>query len=96
MVKKQQWIELPAKILKDMFGLWLSPLYLLLQYGSQDRMISDSSYFDLNQDMLKIAHIKSMEFGLLFCIQHANKHFSPAYMSKMDLLLVLSFNPATP
>jgi len=90
MVDKQQWIVLPAKMIKDMFGLRLSPLGLVPQRGRRDRMISDYSYYDVNQETLNIAPNEAMQFGrtlwrLLFQIHHANDHFGPVYMSKIDL-----------
>ena len=48
MVEKQQWIVLPASMLKSMFGLCLSPLGLVPQRDRRDCMILDYSYFDVN------------------------------------------------
>ena len=53
-------------------------------------MISDYSYFDVNQDTLNIAPAEAMQFGctlwgLLYCIHCANNNFRPVYMSKIDL-----------
>ena len=53
-------------------------------------MISDYSYFDVNQDTLNVAPGEAMQFGsalwhLLYRIHHANDRFRPLYMSKMDL-----------
>ena len=53
-VEKQKMIVLPVKILKSIFGLRLSLLGLVPQRGQQDYMIFNYSYFDLNQDTLKI------------------------------------------
>ena len=90
MIKKQQWIVLLAKMIQDMFGLRLSPLGLVPQRGCRDRMISDYSYFDVNQQTLNIALKEAMQFGrtlwrLLFCTHNANDQFGPVYMSKVDL-----------
>ena len=53
-------------------------------------MISDYSYFDVNQDTLNIAPTEAMQFGrtlqrLLYRIHHANERFGTVYMSKVDL-----------
>ena len=90
MIEKQQWIVLPADMIKSVFGLRLSPLGLVPQRGRRDRMISDYSYFDVNNDTLNIAPSEAMQFGrtlwrLLFRIHHANDRFGPVYMSKVDL-----------
>ena len=91
MIEKQQWIVLPAKMIQDMFGLRLSPLGLIPQRGRRDRMISDYSYNDVNQQTLNIAPKEAMQLGrtlwrLLYRIHHANDRFGPVYMSKNDLL----------
>lgn len=90
MVDKQQWIVLPAALIQEMFGLRLSPLGLVPQRGRRDRMISDYSYYDVNQETLNIAPNEAMQFGrtlwrLLYRIHHANDAFGPVYMSKIDL-----------
>lgn len=90
MIEKQQWIVLPAAMIKHMYGLRLSPLGLVPQRNRRDRMISDYSYFDVNADTFNIAPSEAMQFGrtlwrLLFRIHHANDHFGPVFMSKIDL-----------
>ena len=77
MIEKQQWIVLPADLVKKQFGLRLSPLGLVPQRRRRDRMISDYSFFDVNQETLKLALDKAMQFGrtlwrLLYRIHHAN------------------------
>ena len=90
MIDKQQWIVLPADMIKHLFGLRLSPIGLVPQRNRRDRMISDYSYFDVNNDTLNIAPSEAMQFGrtlwrLLYRIHHANAKFGPVYMSKIDL-----------
>ena len=63
MIEKQQWIVLPEKLIQDMFGMRLSPLGLVPQQGHWDQMISDYSYFDVNQQTLNIALKEAMQFG---------------------------------
>ena len=60
MVKKQQWIILPANMIKKMFGFCLSPIGLVPQANRRACMISDYSYFDFNADTLNIAPAKKM------------------------------------
>jgi hypothetical protein len=90
MIEKQQWIVLPADLVKKQFGLRLSPLGLVPQRGRRDRMISDYSFFDVNQETLKLAPDEAMQFGrtlwrLLYRIHHANDKFGPVFLSKVDL-----------
>ena len=90
MIDKQQWIVLPANMIKKLFRLRLSPIGLVPQNNRRDRMISDYSYYDVNADTLNIAPTESMQFGrtlwrLLNEIHHANSKFGPVYMSKIDL-----------
>lgn len=90
MVEKQQWIVLPTLMLKLMFGLCLSPLGLVLQHGWYDWMISDYSYFDVNQYTINTALGEAIQFGcalwhLLCHIHHANDIFGPVYISKDNL-----------
>ena len=90
MINKQQWIVLPANMIKKMFGLRLSPISLVPQTNCRNRMISDYSYFDVNADTFNIAPSEAIQFGrtlwrLPYCIHHANSNFGPVYMSKVDL-----------
>ena len=90
MVNKQQWIVLPANVVKNLFGLGLSPIGLVPQTNRRDKMISDYSYFDVNADTFNIAPAEVMQFGqtlwqLLCQIHHANFAFGPVFMSKADL-----------
>ena len=90
MVEKQQWIVLPANLIQSMPGLRLSPLGLVPQRGRRDRMISDYSYFDVNQETLNLGPSDAMQFGrtlwrLLYRIHRANSRFGPVYLSKVDI-----------
>ena len=95
MINKQQWILLPADMIKRMFGLQLSLIGLVPQTNRGDRMISDYSYFDVNANTFNIAPAEAMQFGrtlskLLYRIHHVNSHFGPVYMSTVDLSLMVS------
>ena len=53
-------------------------------------MISDYSYFGVNDDTLQLAPLDGMQFGqtlnhLLAKIHRANDRFGPGHMSKIDL-----------
>ena len=63
MINKQQWIVLPADMIKKMFGLRLSPIGLVPQTNRHNRMISDYSYFDVNADTFNIAPSEAMQLG---------------------------------
>ena len=90
MINKQQWILLPADMIKKMFWLRLSSIGLVPQTNHRNRMISDYSFFDVNADTFNIAPSEAMQFGqtlwrLLYRIHHANSQFGLVYMSKVDL-----------
>ena len=90
MINKQQWIILPADMIKRMFGLQLSLIGLVPQTNCCNRMISDYSYFYVNANRLNIAPSEVMQFGhtlwrLLYRIHHVNSSFGPVYMSKERL-----------
>ena len=60
MMEKQQWIVLPATMIMKMFGLQRSPIGLVPQKNCQDRMISDYSYINVNDDTFNILLPKAM------------------------------------
>ena len=77
-------------MIKNMFGLRLSPIDLVPQMNRRNRMISVYSYFDVNADTLNIAPAEAMQFGhtlwrLLYRIHHANSNFGPVCMSKVNM-----------
>ena len=86
-----------------MFGLQFSPIGLVPQNNCCDRMISDYSYFNMNDDNFNIAPSKAMQFGqtlwrLFDYIHHANSKFGPIFMSKVDLsdgFIVCGYNLKT-
>lgn len=63
MVAKQQWIVLPADMVKKIYGLRLSPIGLVPQTNRRNRMISDYSYFNVNANTFNIAPAEEMQFG---------------------------------
>ena len=89
MMDKEQWTVLPASLVKDIPGIRLSPLGLVPRRNRRDRMISDYSFFGVNDDTVPLAPPETMQFGqtlkqLLQRIHHANDVFGPVYMSKID------------
>ena len=77
MMEKQQWIVLPADMIKQIYNMQLIPIGLVPQKNCRDKMISDNSYFNVNNDTFKIAPLEAMQFGrtlwqLLHRIHHAN------------------------
>ena len=50
-------------MVKKMFGLCLSPIGLVPQANSHDRMILDYSSFDANADTFNITPSEAMQFG---------------------------------
>ena len=77
-------------MIKQIYGLQLSPIGLVPQKNCRDRIISDYGYFNVNDDTFNIAPAKAMQFGrtlrrLLYHIHHANSNFGPIFMSKVDL-----------
>ena len=76
-------------LVKDIPGIRLSPLGLVPQCNRQDIMISDYSFFGVNEETVPLAPPEAMQFGqtlkrLVQCIHHANDTFGPVYMSKID------------
>ena len=88
---KQQWTVLPASLVKDISGIRLSPLLgLVPQRNRWDRMISNYSFFGVNDDTVPLAPTEAMQFDqtlkrLLQRIHCANDVFGPVYISKIDL-----------
>ena len=87
---KEQWIVLPVSLVKDIPGLQFSLLGLVPQRNRRDRMISDYSFFGVNEDTVPLAPPEAMKFGqtlkvLLEPIHRADDTFDPVYVSKIDL-----------
>ena len=78
-------------MVKHIKGLRLSPLGLVPQRNRRDCMVSDYSYFGVNNDTLHLAPLDAMQFGrtlnrLLAKIHRANDRFGPVHISKIDLV----------
>ena len=77
-------------MIKQMYGLQLSPIGLVPQKNRQDRMNLDYSYFNMNDDTFNIAPSEAMQFGrtlgrFLHRIHYANSKFGSIFLSKVDL-----------
>ena len=77
---------------KDIPGIRLSlVLGLVPQRNRRDIMISDYSFFGVNDDTVPLAPPEAMQFGQTFrrllqrITNHANEQFGPVYMTKIDL-----------
>jgi len=89
-VLKGQWAVLPARLLKDVWELRLSPLGASPQRGRRPRTICDYAFYGVNNEMIAQAPADAMQFGkaLLRVLQHthlANPHLGPVCLSKIDI-----------
>ena len=102
MIKRKQWVLLPADLVMDQPNLQLSPLDGVPQRDGRPRTISDYTYYHVNADTLKLAPQMAMQFGkalnrILQRIQAANPRYSPVYMPKIDVVDAfyrINLNPA--
>lgn len=81
---------LPYVFVQDLPGLRISPLGVVPQQDCHPRLIVDYNFSGINQDTVKLAPPKAMQFGCsLDCILHAivESPFcnGPVYMLKIDL-----------
>lgn len=89
-MKKGFWMLLPYELVKDLPGLRLSPLGVVPQRDRRPRTIVDYSFYGINDDTVKLAPTRSMQFGkanerLWSKILQANPKFGPLYMYKLDI-----------
>ena len=102
MIKRKQWVLLPANLVMNQPNLQLGPLGVVLQQDWRRRTISDYSYFYVNDDTTKLAPQSAMQFGkaltrILQRIQADNPWYDPVYMSKInvaDAFYRINLNPA--
>jgi hypothetical protein len=84
------WTVLPFDLIQHLPGLRLSPLGCVPQRNQRPRLIVDLTFYDVNDDTIKIAPPAAMQFGraldrLLYRVRHANPRFGPVYLSKIDV-----------
>ena len=77
-------------LVQALLGLSLIPLGLVPKNGHRDSIISDYTYFGVNSEMLQLAPLNTMQFGLnlhflLEKIHRANDHFGPVSILKLYL-----------
>lgn len=90
MIRKGQWILLPADLVEHMQNLRLSPIGVVPQRDRRPRTISDYSFYFVNADTCPLAPSDAMQFGqalyrLLGKIVAADPRFGPVYLSKIDI-----------
>ena len=90
MIKKGQWLVLPASAVKDLPGLRVSPPGVVPQRDRRPRWICDYSWWGVNDDTLPLAAMESMQFGhalerILREILLANPALGPVRLMKVDI-----------
>ena len=80
----------PWRLVKNQPGLRVSPLGIIPQCERQPRLTVDCSFYGINEEMIKLAPDKAMQFGhtlerTLQKIGHADPHHGPVHLSKVDL-----------
>jgi hypothetical protein len=90
MIKKGQWILLPATQVLNNQNLRLSPLGLVPQRERRPRTICDYALFLVKDDTIELCPAESMQFGraLLRILQktaRSDPRLGPVYFSKIDI-----------
>jgi hypothetical protein len=90
MMRKGQWIVLPASLARKLKGIRISPVGIVAQHDRHPRTIVDYSLYDVNYGTSPIAPGQSMQFGcalyrILRVILEAQPRFGPMYMCKIDI-----------
>ena len=89
-VKKHFWTIVPARLVKHLKNLRLSPLGVVPQHERRPRLICDYTFYGVNQETHPLAPEEAMQFGkalsrVLERLAYANPRFGPVYMSKIDI-----------
>jgi hypothetical protein len=90
MIKKGQWVILPASVAHQLPGLRVSPPGVVPQRDRRPRWICDYTWSLVNQDTLRLAPNEAMQFGnclerVLREILLANPEHGPVLLNKTDL-----------
>ena len=90
MVKKGQWIVLPASVASSLPGFRASPPGVVPQRGRRPRWIGDYTWSGVNQETVPLFAPESMQFGhalerILREILLASPSHGPVYLNKTDL-----------
>jgi hypothetical protein len=90
LIRKRQWVLLPADLVLCEPNLRISPLGVILQRDRRPRTICNYSFFLVNLDTIPLAPAESMQFGLalwriLTNIHKADHRLGPVFLSKVDI-----------
>jgi hypothetical protein len=90
MIKQGQWTVFPARLVRHMRTLRISPIGVAPQRDHRPRTIVDYSFCDVNEDTAPWAPSKAMQFGralhrILCMILEAHPRFGTVYISKVDI-----------
>jgi len=90
MVRKGQWIVLPARVAMTLPGFRASPPGVVPQRGRRPRWIGDYTWSNVNQETIPLFAPEAMQFGhalerLLREVLLANPAHGPVHVTKTDL-----------
>jgi hypothetical protein len=90
MIKKGQWILLPATQVLNNRNIRISPLGVVPQQECHPRTIYDYSFLLVNDDTIQLCPAESMQFGrallrILQKIARSDPRLGPVYLSKIDI-----------
>jgi hypothetical protein len=85
MIRKKQWVFLPARLILVERKLKLSPLVVVPQRDRRPRTISDYSFFGFNDDTIPLSPSEGMQFGralqrILHTIARSDPRIGPVYL----------------
>ena len=84
------WVVLPYDIVKDLPGLYPSPLGCKEERCRRPRLVCDHTFFGLNQCTYLRTPEEAMQFGdalgrILYLVRHAHPSWGPILLSKYDI-----------
>jgi hypothetical protein len=90
MIRKKQWVLLPAHLILGERNLKLSPLGVVPQRDWRPRTISEYSFFGVNDDTIPLSPSEAMQFGralqrILHAIARSDPRLVPVYLSKINI-----------
>jgi hypothetical protein len=90
MVQQRFWVVVPYQNVRHLSALRLSPMGVVPQRDRWPRPIVDYTFSNINAETTSPAPIEAMQFGhafnrILYRIHHANPHYGPVYLLKVDL-----------
>lgn len=90
MIKKGQWVILPASVAMELPGLRISPPGVVPQRDRRPRWICDYSWSKVNEETIRLAPSEAMQFGncldrVLREILLADPAHGPVLLNKTDL-----------